>query len=82
MRKRRQDSEGGDRPAPGAAREEMSHYGEFDYVIVNEVFETAVAEMQHLHRQPAAQGRPGGTASGSRESWWMTRTSPADRVSF
>ena len=23
----------------------MSHYGEFDYVIVNEVFETAVNEM-------------------------------------
>jgi guanylate kinase len=23
----------------------MSHYGEFDYVIVNEVFDTAVEEM-------------------------------------
>jgi guanylate kinase len=28
-----------------AAREEMSHYGEFDYVIVNEHFDTAVDEM-------------------------------------
>ncbi|HTD28155.1 MAG TPA: guanylate kinase [Xanthomonadaceae bacterium] len=28
-----------------AAREEMSHYGEFDFVIVNEVFEQAVDEL-------------------------------------
>ena len=28
-----------------AAREEMSHYGEFDYVIINEDFATAVDEM-------------------------------------
>jgi guanylate kinase len=28
-----------------AAREEMSHYDEFDYLIVNEVFETAVEQM-------------------------------------
>ena len=28
-----------------AAREEMSHYGEFDYVIVNEDFSVAVDEM-------------------------------------
>ena len=28
-----------------AAREEMSHYGEFDYVIVNEDFGVAVDEM-------------------------------------
>ena len=28
-----------------AAREEMSHYGEFDYVIVNEHFAVAVDEM-------------------------------------
>ncbi|MET0717231.1 MAG: guanylate kinase, partial [Pseudoxanthomonas sp.] len=27
------------------AREEMSHNGEFDYLIVNEVFDTAVEEM-------------------------------------
>lgn len=45
MRKRGQDSEAVIRRRLAAAREEMSHYGEFDYVIVNEVFETAVAEM-------------------------------------
>ena len=28
-----------------AAREEMSHYDEFDYVIINEDFDTAVGEM-------------------------------------
>ena len=28
-----------------AARDEMLHYDEFDYVIVNEVFDTAVDEM-------------------------------------
>ena len=45
MRKRGQDSESVIAQRLAAAREEMSHYGEFDYVIVNEVFETAVAEM-------------------------------------
>ena len=45
MRKRGQDSEEVIRRRLDAAREEMSHYGEFDYVIVNEDFETAVAEM-------------------------------------
>ncbi len=45
MRKRGQDSEAVIAQRLAAAREEMSHYGEFDYVIVNEVFETAVAEM-------------------------------------
>ena len=45
MRKRGQDSEAVIARRLAAAREEMSHYGEFDYVIVNEVFETAVAEM-------------------------------------
>ena len=45
MRKRGQDSEAVMAQRLAAAREEMSHYGEFDYVIVNEVFETAVAEM-------------------------------------
>jgi len=41
----RQDSEDVIRQRLDAAREEMSHYGEFDYVIVNEDFETAVTEM-------------------------------------
>ena len=45
MRKRGQDSEDVIARRLAAAREEMSHFGEFDYVIVNEVFETAVDEM-------------------------------------
>lgn len=45
MRKRGQDSEEVIARRLAAAREEMSHYGEFDYVIVNEIFNTAVAEM-------------------------------------
>ena len=45
MRARGQDSEAVIARRLAAAREEMSHYGEFDYVIVNERFETAVDEM-------------------------------------
>ncbi len=45
MRKRGQDSDEVIARRLAAAREEMSHFGEFDYVIVNEVFETAVDEM-------------------------------------
>jgi guanylate kinase len=45
MRKRGQDSEDVMRQRLDAARDEMSHYGEFDFLIVNEDFETAVAEM-------------------------------------
>ena len=45
MRKRGQDSEDVLARRLAAAREEMSHYDEFDYVIVNEHFDTAVAEM-------------------------------------
>ena len=45
MRKRGQDSEDVMAQRLNAAREEMSHYGEFDFLIVNEDFETAVAEM-------------------------------------
>ena len=45
MRKRGQDSEEVIQRRLAAAREEMSHYGEFDYVIVNEDFDTAVGEM-------------------------------------
>ena len=45
MRKRGQDSEETIRRRLANAREEMSHHGEFDYLIVNEVFETAVEEM-------------------------------------
>jgi guanylate kinase len=45
MRKRGQDSEEVITRRLAAAREEMSHYGEFDYLIINEIFDTAVAEM-------------------------------------
>ncbi|WP_202845319.1 guanylate kinase [Luteimonas saliphila] len=45
MRKRGQDSEEVIARRLANAREEMSHHGEFDYVIVNEVFDTAVDEM-------------------------------------
>ena len=58
MRNRGQDSEAVIRQRLEAAREEMSHYGEFDYVIVNEHFDTAVDEMcaiftaSRLRREP------------------------------
>jgi guanylate kinase len=45
MRARGQDSDEVIARRLAAAREEMSHYAEFDYVIVNEVFGTAVDEM-------------------------------------
>ena len=45
MRTRGQDSDEVIQRRLAAAREEMSHYGEFDYVIVNEHFSTAVEEM-------------------------------------
>jgi guanylate kinase len=50
MRKRGQDSETVMAQRLAAAREEMSHYGEFDYVIVNEHFETAVDDMCAIFR--------------------------------
>ncbi|HBK45336.1 MAG TPA: guanylate kinase [Xanthomonadaceae bacterium] len=45
MRKRGQDSEQVIARRLAAAREEMSHYDEFDFVIINEDFDTAVSEM-------------------------------------
>ena len=45
MRKRGQDSEEVIARRLAGAREEMLHYNEFDYVIVNENFDTAVDEM-------------------------------------
>ena len=45
LHKRGQDSEAVIAQRLAAAREEMSHYGEFDFVVVNEHFETAVADM-------------------------------------
>lgn len=65
MRKRGQDSEVVIAQRLAAAREEMSHYDEFDYVIVNEVFETAVADMCSIFaasrlRRDAQQARHAG----------------------
>ncbi len=48
MRARGQDSEQVIAQRLAAAREEMSHYGEFDYVIVNEDFDNAVDEMASI----------------------------------
>ena len=45
LRARAQDSEDTISRRLVAAREDISHYGEFDYVIVNEVFERAVDEV-------------------------------------
>ncbi|UYB53225.1 guanylate kinase [Xanthomonas sp. AM6] len=61
MRKRGQDSEAVIAQRLAAAREEMSHYADFDYVIVNEDFDTAVDEMcaifvaSRLRRLPQQQ---------------------------
>ncbi len=47
-----------------AARTEMSHAGEFDYVVVNRVFEDAVAEVRAvLHAARRGVGRQIGLAS-------------------
>lgn len=45
MRQRGQDSEAVIAQRLAAAREEMSHYHEFDYVVVNEDFDEAVQEV-------------------------------------
>jgi guanylate kinase len=58
MRTRAQDSEETIRQRLDAARDEMSHYTEFDYVIVNEHFNAAVDDMcaiftaSRLRREP------------------------------
>ena len=57
MRNRGQDSEETIAKRLAAAREEMSHHDEFDYVIVNEHFDAAAAELRaifvaHRLRQP------------------------------
>jgi len=48
MRNRGQDSEEVIRQRLANAREEMSHYNEFDYVIVNEHFDAAVSELRAI----------------------------------
>ncbi|HEU0154248.1 MAG TPA: guanylate kinase [Arenimonas sp.] len=48
MRNRGQDSEETIARRLAAAREEMSHYDEFDFVIVNEHFDAAAAELRAI----------------------------------
>jgi guanylate kinase len=48
MRNRGQDSDATIARRLGAAREEMSHYDEFDFVIVNEHFDAAAAELRAI----------------------------------
>ena len=48
MRNRGQDSEQVIKQRLANAREEMSHYSEFDYVIVNEHFDAAVSELRAI----------------------------------
>ena len=62
MRNRGQDSEETIARRLAAAREEMSHYDEFDYVIVNEHFDAAAAELRaifvaHRLRRPVQAER-------------------------
>jgi guanylate kinase len=62
MRNRGQDSDATIARRLAAAREEMSHYDEFDYVIVNEHFDAAAAELRaifvaHRLRREAQQLR-------------------------
>ncbi|MDY0022613.1 guanylate kinase [Arenimonas caeni] len=65
MRNRGQDSEETIARRLAAAREEMSHYDEFDYVIVNEHFDAAAAELRaifvahRLRRQVQAERHAG-----------------------
>lgn len=62
MRNRGQDSEDTIARRLAAAHEEMSHYGEFDYVVVNENFDAAAAELRSIFvaqrlRRPAQAER-------------------------
>jgi guanylate kinase len=65
MRNRGQDSEETIARRLAAAREEMSHYAEFDYVIVNEHFDAAAAELRSIFvaqrlQRPAQEQRHAG----------------------
>ncbi len=50
LRGRGQDSEEVIRRRLAEAVEEMAHYGEYDYVVVNEVFEEALADLEAVVR--------------------------------
>src|SRR5690606_40044843 len=58
MRKRGQDSEEVIARRMANARGEMAHHGDFDYLIVNEVFDTAVDEMGRAHVATPLTGKP------------------------
>ena len=69
MRNRGQDSEETIARRLAAAREEMSHYDEFDYVIVNENFDAAAAELRAIFvaqrlRRPVQAERHAGLIRG------------------
>ena len=69
MRNRGQDSEETIARRLAAAREEMSHYDEFDYVIVNENFDAAAAELRAIFvaqrlRRPVQAERHAGLIQG------------------
>lgn len=64
LRGRGQDSDAVIAARMASARDELSHYGEYDYLIVNQVFETALAELQSVVaaerlRQPRQAARMG-----------------------
>ena len=70
MRSRGQDSAEVIARRLAAAREEMSHYDEFDYVVVNEVFDDAVDEVGAIiaasrARRPVQQRRHAGPDRGA-----------------
>ena len=62
LRARAQDDEGTIARRLAAAREEMRHCGEFDYLVVNDAFEQALADLAHIVlarrlRQPVQAAR-------------------------
>jgi guanylate kinase len=63
MRNRGQDSEQTIARRLAAAREEMSHYDEFDFVIVNEDFETARARCRRSSSAAASAGTSSSSAT-------------------
>ena len=71
MRNRGQDSEDVIQQRLAAAREEMSHYGEFDYVIVNDVFddEALLPHVQEYARNIATFSAPRSLAAMKAQVW-------------
>jgi guanylate kinase len=50
LRKRKQDGEETILRRMQAAQDEMNHFGEFDYLVVNDRFEVALQDLQHIVR--------------------------------